>query len=145
MTHIPYKGGAPAVADLVGGQISMSFLGLPPTLPHVKAGKLRALAVTTAKRAPAAPDVPTMEEAGLPGFDTSVWFGVFVPAATPKDIIAKLNNEISKGLNRPDVKARLADQGLEAMGNSTAQFDAFFKAEIAKYAKIIKDSGAKAD
>lgn len=145
LVHVPYKGAAPAVADLLGGQISMSFLGLPAILPHAKAGKLRALAVSTAGRAPAAPDVPTMEEAGLPGFDISVWFGVYVPAGTPKDVIAKLNSEISKTLNRPDMKKRLAGQGLEVVGNSAEQFNAFFRTEIVKYAKIIKDSGAKAD
>jgi len=145
MVHVPYKGAAPAVADLLGGQISMSFLGLPAILPHAKAGKLRALAVSTAGRAPGAPHVPTMEEAGLPGFDISVWFGVYVPAGTPKDVIAKLNGEISKGLNRPDMKKRLENQGFEVVGNSAERFDAFFRAEIVKYARIIKDSGAKAD
>ena len=145
MVHVPYKGGAPALADVLGGQISMFFAGMPPAMPLVKAGKLRALAVTTAKRSPAAPDVPTMEEAGVPGFDISIWFGVYVPTGAPKDVIAKLASDMSKALNRPDVKQRLAEQGLETVGNSTEQFSAFFRAEIVKYAKIIKDSGAKAD
>ncbi len=145
ITHVPYKGGAPAVTDLVGGQISMFFGGMPIVMPHVKAGRLRALAVTVTKRSPAAPDVPTMEEAGVPGFEITNWFGVYVPAGTPKAVIAKLNTEMSRVLNLPDVKQRLAEQGLETVGNSVEQFDAFFKAEILKYAKIIKDSGARAD
>ena len=145
ITHVPYKGGAPAVTDLVGGQISMFFAGMPIVMPHVKAGRLRALAVTATKRSPAAPDVPTMEEAGVPGFDISNWFGVYVPAATPKAVIAKLNSEMSRVLNLADVKERLAEQGLETVGNSVEQFDAFFRAEILKYDKIIRESGARPD
>jgi len=145
LLHVPYKGAPPALADLLGGQVSIYFSGMPPVMPHVKAGRLRALAVTTVKRSPAAPDIPTMAEAGMPGFDISNWFGVFVPAATPRDRVVKLNREISKALQRQDVKERLADQGLETVGNSTEQFSAFFKAEIAKYAGIIKASGARAD
>ena len=145
ITHVPYKGGAPAVTDLVGGQISMFFAGMPIVMPHVKAGRLRALAVTVTRRSPAAPDVPTMEEAGVPGFDISNWFGVYVPAATPKAVIAKLNSEMSRVLNLADVKERLAEQGLETVGNSVEQFDAFFKAEILKYDKIIRESGARPD
>src|SRR5436853_514954 len=136
ITHVPYKGGAPAVTDLVGGQISMFFAGMPIVMPHVKAGRLRALAVTVTKRSPAAPDVPTMEEAGVPGFDISNWFGVYVPAATPKAVIAKLNSEMSRVLNLADVKERLAEQGLETVGNSVEQFDAFFRAEVLKYASL---------
>src|SRR6266513_868674 len=109
ITHVPYKGGAPAVTDLVGGQISMFFAGMPIVMPHVKAGRLRALAVTVTKRSPAAPDVPTMEEAGVPGFDISNWFGVYVPAATPKAVIAKLNSEMSRVLNLADVKERMVE------------------------------------
>ena len=145
ITHVPYKGGAPAVTDLVGGQISMFFAGMPIVMPHVKAGRLRALAVTVTRRSPAAPDVPTMEEAGVPGFDISNWFGVYVPAATPKAVIAKLNSELSRVLNLADVKERLAEQGLETVGNSVEQFDAFFRAEILKYDKIIRESGARPD
>src|SRR5438874_1247395 len=145
ITHVPYKGGAPAVTDLVGGQISMFFAGMPIVMPHVKAGRLRALAVTVTRRSPAAPEVPTMEEAGVPGFDISNWFGVYVPAATPKAVIAKLNSEMSRVLNLADVKERLAEQGLETVGNSVEQFDVFFRAEILKYAKIIRESGARPD
>jgi len=143
ITHVPYKGGAPAVTDLVGGQISMFFVGMPIVMAHVKAGRLRALAVTVTRRSPAAPDVPTMQEAGVPGFEITNWFGVYVPAGTPKGVIVKLNTGMSRVLNLPDVKQRLADQGLETVGNSVEQFDAFFRAEILKYARIIRQSGAR--
>ena len=143
--HVPYKGAPAVLADVLGGQVSMFFAGMPPAMPHVKTGRLRALAVTTAKRSPAAPEIPTMEEAGVPGFDISNWFGVFVPAATPKDVIAKLNREISKALQLKDVRERMADQGLETVGNTSEQFSAFLRAEIAKYAKLIQVSGARAD
>jgi tripartite-type tricarboxylate transporter receptor subunit TctC len=145
MVHVPYKGGAPAVTDLLAGQVSMFFAGMPPAMPHVKAGKLRAIAVTTTKRSPAAPEVPTMEEAGVPGFDITNWFGVFVPAGTPKPIIAKLAAEIGQALTRAEVKESLTAQGVQVGGTSTEEFSRFYRAEIAKYAKIIKDSGARAD
>ena len=145
MTHIPYKGAAPALVDVLGGQVTMFFSGMPPAMPHVKSGKLRAIAVTTPKRSPAAPDVPTMTEAGIQGFDISNWFGVFAPAGTPEEILNKLNAEIVKALNLPDVKERLASQGAEVVGNSRAEFQKFIAAEMAKYSKLIKESGAKAD
>ena len=145
MTHVPYKGAAPALVDLLGGQVTMFFSGMPPAMPHVKSGKLRAIAVTTPKRSPAAPDVPTMAEAGIQGFDISNWFGVFAPAGTPEDVMNRLNAEIVKALALPDVKERLASQGAETVGNSRAEFRAFIAAEMAKYARLIKDSGAKAD
>lgn len=145
MVHVPYKGAAPALADLLGGQVSMFFSGMPPAMTHVKSGKLRALAVTTPKRSPAAPDVPTMAEAGIPGFDISNWFGVFAPAGTPEDILNKLNAEIVKALALPDVKERLAGVGAETVGNSRAEFAAFIDKEIAKYAKLARESGAKVE
>jgi tripartite-type tricarboxylate transporter receptor subunit TctC len=145
MVHVPYKGGAPAVTDLLAGQVSMFFAGMPPAMPHVKAGKLRAIAVTTTKRSPAAPEVRTMEEAGVPGFDITNWFGVFVPAGTPKPIIAKLAGEIGQALLRPEVKESLTAQGVQVGGTSTEDFSSFYRAEILKYAKIIKDSGARAE
>ena len=145
MTHIPYKGAAPALVDVLGGQVTMFFSGMPPAMPHVKSGKLRAIAVTTPKRSSAAPDVPTMSEAGIPGFDISNWFGVFAPAGTPEEILNKLNAEIVKALNLPDVKERLASQGAEVVGNSRADFQKFIAAEMAKYSKLVKESGAKAD
>ena len=143
--HVPYKGAAPALTDLLGGHVVMFFSGMPPAMPHVKAGKLRAIAVSTAKRSPAAPDVPTVAESGVRDFDISTWFGVLVPAATPKEIVAKLNAEISRALTLPDVKERLAREGAETAPNSPEQFGRFVQSEIAKFAKIIKESGARAD
>src|SRR3989454_2955765 len=115
ITHVPYKGGAPAVTDLVGGQISMFFAGMPIVMPHVKAGRVRALPVTGTRRAPAAPGVPTLGETGGPGFDISNWFGVYLPAAKPKTLIAEMKSEMSRALKPADVQERLAQQGLETV------------------------------
>lgn len=145
MTHVPYKGAAPALTDVVGAQVTMFFSGMPPAMGYVKANKLRALAVTTPRRSPAAPDVPTMEEAGIAGFDISNWFGVLAPAGTPSDVLDRLNAEVVKALAQPAVKAKLAEQGAEAVGNTRAEFAAFIQAEKAKYAKLVKMSGAKAE
>lgn len=145
ITHIPYKGAAPALTDLLGGHVVMFFSGMPPAMPHVKAGKLRAIAVSTAKRSPAAPEVPTVAESGVRDFDISTWFGVFAPAATSKDIIGKLNAEISRALTLPDVRERLAREGAETAPNSPEQFGKFIQSEIAKFARIIRESGARAD
>jgi len=145
ITHVPYKGAAPALTDLLGGHVVMFFSGMPPAMPHVKAGKLRAIAVSTAKRSPAAPAVPTVAESGVRDFDISTWFGVFAPAATPRDIIGRLNAEISRALTLPDVRARLAREGAETAPNSPEQFGKFIQSEIAKFARIIRESGARAD
>ncbi len=145
ITHVPYKGAAPALTDLLGGHVVMFFSGMPPAMPHVKAGKLRAIAVSTAKRSPAAPDVPTVAESGVRDFDISTWFGVFAPAATSRDIIGKLNAEISRALTLPDVRERLAREGAETAPNSPEQFGKFIQSEIAKFARIIRESGARAD
>lgn len=145
ITHVPYKGAGPAIGDLLGGQVSMFFSGMPPAIPHVKGGKLRALAVTTRTRSPAAPEAPTMAEAGVPGFDISNWFAYFVPAGTPKEIVSKLSTELARVLKLADVKEKLASQGAETVGNSPEQLGQFVRAESAKYAKLIKESGAKAD
>jgi tripartite-type tricarboxylate transporter receptor subunit TctC len=142
---VPYKGAAPALTDLLGGHVVMFFSGMPPAMPHVKAGKLRAIAVSTATRSPAAPEVPTVAESGVRDFDISTWFGVLVPAATPKDVIGKLNGEISRALTLPDVRERLAREGAETAPNSPEQFGKFIQAEIEKFARIIKESGARAD
>jgi tripartite-type tricarboxylate transporter receptor subunit TctC len=143
--HVPYKGSSPAVADLLGGQVQMMFDNMPVSLPHVKAGKLRALAVTSMTRSAALPDVPTMDEEGLKGFDATSWFGLLAPAGTPKDIVAKLNAAAVKALASPEMRERLAAQGADPVGNTPDQFAAFIKAEIDKWAKIVKASGARVD
>ena len=145
MTHVPYKGAAPAMNDLIGGQIQLMFDNLASSLGQVKAGRIRALAVTTAKRTPLAPDLPTIAESGLPGFDISTWFGIFVPAGTPRDVVAKLHAEFTAALAMPDVRERMLSLGAEPVGNSPAQFADYIRAEADKYARVIKASGAKAD
>jgi tripartite-type tricarboxylate transporter receptor subunit TctC len=145
MQHVPYKGSAPAVADLIGGQTAIMFDNMPSVMPHVKAGKLRALAVTTAKRSPALPDVPTIAESGVPGYDTSSWFGLLAPVGTPADVVAKLNAAIAKALADPDVKTKLAEQGAEPHPEKPEQFAAFIASETAKWGKVVKESGASVD
>ena len=145
ITHIPYKGGAPATQALLAGDTQFMFDNLANAMPQVKAGKLKALAVTTAERSKLAPDLPTMAEAGLPGFDISTWFGLFAPAGTPKEIIAKWNAEVAKILNSQEMRDKLIAQGAEPSPMTPEQFAAFVKSEIPKYAKIIKASGAKVD
>ena len=139
-THIPYKGSGPMATDLLGGQISMSFDTITPVLPHIKAGKLRALAVTTARRSSALPDVPTLEESGLKGFDIGTWFGVLAPAATPKDILARLNTEMVKVIQSPDFRKRMAEIGAEPIGNSAEQMAAQIRSETEKFARLVKEA-----
>ncbi len=139
-SHIPYKGSGPLATDLLGGQITMSFDTVTPVLPHIKAGKLRALAVTTAKRSSALPDVPTLEEAGLKGFDIGTWFGVLAPAATPKDILVRLNTEMVKVIQSPEFRKRMDEIGAEPIGNSAEQMAAQIKSETDKFAKLVKDA-----
>lgn len=141
IVHIPYKGANPALTDLLAGRLSLAFETMPSALTHVKAGKLRALAVNGARRSPAMPDLPTMTEAGVPGYESTAWFGIVAPAATPKEIITKLNTEIVKILRMPDVKERLSTQGTELVGSTPEEFDAHIKREIAKWGKVIKDAG----
>jgi tripartite-type tricarboxylate transporter receptor subunit TctC len=138
--HIPYKGSGPLVTDLLGGQITMSFDTVTPVLPHIKAGKLRPLAVTTAKRSSALPDVPTLDEAGLKGFNIGTWFGVLAPAATPKDIVARLNAEMVKIIQSPEFRKRMGEIGAEPIGDSTDQMAAQIKSETEKFAKLVKDA-----
>lgn len=145
LTHIPYKGGALAMNDVIAGQIQMLFGTLLLTNPHVKAGRLRSLAVTTAKRAPAAPELPTMMEAGVPGYEVMQWYGILAPAKVPAAIIDKLSKEIARGLHEPDVKPRLAADGSDAVGNTPAEFGAHIRSEVAKWAKLVKQLGLKAD
>jgi tripartite-type tricarboxylate transporter receptor subunit TctC len=143
LVHVPYKGAGPVMPDLIGGHVPMFFSGMPPAMPHVKAGKLRGLAVTTTKRSPAAPDVPTMGESGVPGFDISNWFAYFVPSGTPGDVIARLNSEVNRGLMQPDVREKLAIVGAEAIGTSPEELAKFVRAETEKFARLVKLSGAK--
>jgi tripartite-type tricarboxylate transporter receptor subunit TctC len=145
MTHVPYKGSAPALQDLLGGQVQLMFDNLPPSLPQIKAGKLRALAVTSLTRAPALPDVPTIAESGLPGFEASSWFGILAPAGTPPAIIAKVNAEVAKWLASPEGKDKLVAIGANAGGGSPEDFARHIQAETAKWAKVVKESGAKVD
>ncbi len=145
MVHVPYKGAAPALADLLGGQVQLMFSTMPPALPHVKDGKLRALAVTSAKRSPAAPELPTVDEIALPGFEANTWHGVVVPAGTPETIVARLNREIVAILHLPEVVERLSGQGAEPVGSTPQEFAAYIKSEALKWAKVVRDSGAKAE
>jgi tripartite-type tricarboxylate transporter receptor subunit TctC len=145
MVHVPYKGSAPALADLMGGQIQLMFDNMPSALPQVKAGKLRALAVTSAKRSPAAPDVPTMAEAGVPGFEATAWFALFAPAGTPGDIVTQLNTTIAKHLTAPDMRDRLLTMGGEFNPMTPEQFAAFIRAESVKWGEVVKKSGARID
>lgn len=143
LVHVPYKGAGPAMPDLIGGHVAMFFSGMPPAIPHVRAGKLRAIAVTTTRRSPSAPEVPTMQEGGVAGFDISNWFGYFVPAGTPSDVIEKLNIEVNRALRLQDVKEKLANVGAEVVAGSPQELMQFWKAESDKFAQLIKASGAK--
>ncbi len=145
MIHIPYKGSGPAVTDLLAGQVSMMFDNIPSALPHIKSGKLRALATTGAKRDPALPDLPTIAEAGVPGYESGVWFGLMVPAGTPKDVIARLNAEAVKGARSPEFVKRMTDLGYNIIPGSADSMTDLIKQEIARWTPIVKASGAKVD
>jgi len=145
MTHVPYKGAAPAMQDLIGGQIQLMFDNLASSLAQVRAGKVRALAVTTSKRSALAPELPTIAESGLPGFDINTWFGIFVPAATPREIVERLHAEFTRALAAPDARERMLNLGAEPVGSTPEAFAAYIRGETAKYARVIKASGARAD
>jgi len=145
MVHVPYKGSAPALNDLISGQVQLMFDNMPSALPQVKGGTLKALAVTSATRSPAMPDLPTVAEAGVPGFEASSWFGIFAPAGTPKEIVDKLQAEIARILKTPEMAERLAQQGAAPVGNTSAEFTAYTQAEFKKWADVVKASGAKVD
>ena len=138
--HVPYKGSGPAVTDLIGGQVQMMFDTVPPSLPHIKSGKLRPLAVTTAKRSAALPDVPTLSEAALPGFEVTTWFGALAPAKTPPEIVTRLNGAIVKILAMPDVQKRLLEAGAEPVGSTAEEMAARIRREIEGYGKIVRQA-----
>lgn len=145
MTHIPYKGAGPAMQDLIGGRIQLMFDNLASSLGQIRAGKVRALAVTTAQRTSLAPQLPTIAESGLPGFDISTWFGVFLPAHAPPDVVERLHAEFARALAAPDVREKLAILGAEPVGSTPEEFAAYIRSEARKYAAVIKASGARAD
>lgn len=138
--HVPYKGSGPLTTDLLGGQIAMSFDTITPVLPHIKAGKLRALAVTTGKRSSTLPEVPTLDEAGMKGFNLGTWFGILAPVATPKEVVVRLNTEIVKIINSPDFRKKMEEIGAEPIGNSSDQMAKQIKDDTDRYAKLVKDA-----
>ena len=145
MTHIPYKGRQMAIPDLIGGQIQLMFDNMPSALPMAREGKIRAVAQTSAKRSAAAPDIPTVAESGLPGFEATSWFALFAPAGTPREVIARLNAEVLRVFRLPEVQDRLKQLGLDAVLSSPEELARYQQGEIAKWAKVVKDSGAKAE
>ena len=145
MVHVPYKGGPPALTDLIAGQVNVMFETGPGALPHVKSGKLKAIAVGGSKRSAAMPNLSTVAESGYPGFEAVAWIGISAPTGTPKEIITKLNSEIVKIVHLPDIKERFLGLGAESVGNTPEEFAIYLKAEIAKWGKVVKDSGAKVD
>ena len=145
MTHVPYKGIAPALVDVISGQVNMAFASMISGLPHAKSGKTRALAVTGAHRSPAAPELPTMIEAGVRGYESSTWYGLLAPQATPRAIVVKLSREVVAIINLPEVKSNLLAEGAEPVGNTPEQFGEFIKSEIAKWGKVIRAAGLRAE
>ena len=144
-THVPYKGAAQATTDLIGGQVQLSMSSVPTLIGHIRSGKMRPIAVTSLTRVDDIPQVPTIAESGYKGFETVTWFGFVAPANTPKDIVTRLNAEINKALQSPDVKKKLSDQGADILGGSPEKFGALIKSDIAYWAPVIKESGAKLD
>jgi len=144
MVHIPYKGAAPATTDLLAGQVSLMFNNMLSAMPQVKNGRLRAVAVTSNKRSTALPDLPTIAET-VPGYEASGWYAALAPAATPRELISKINNDMNRIMRMPDVTQRLAGDGVEAVGTTPEQFGNYLRSEIAKWGKVVKASGAKAD
>ena len=145
ITHVPYKGSAPAVTDLIAGQVHVMFDNTPNVLPHVKAGKLKALAVSSKSRTGQAPELPTVDEAGVPGYDVSVWFGVLTVAGTPREIVQRLNTEMVKLLTSAEVKERFGKLGVDVVAGTPEQFAQFLKSEVARWAKVVQDANIKAD
>ncbi len=145
IVHIPYKGSAPALTDLMAGQVSVMWDNLPASMPYIKAGRLRAIAITSAARYPGLPELPTIAESGVPGYEASAWFGVVAPAAMPREAITRLNTEINRAVNLPDMKERFAQQGAIPAPGTPEDFASWIRAEIAKWGKVVKASGAKVE
>ena len=145
ITHVPYKGSTPAITDTMSGQVQLTFTGIPSVMTQMKAGRLRPIGVTSLKRAAALPDVPTIAESGVPGYEVNPWFGVLLPARAPQPLVSRINAEILKVLQLPATRDRFAGEGFEAAGNTPAQFAAYIKSEQVKWAKVIKDAGIRAD
>ena len=145
IVHVPYKGSGPALADLLGGQVSVMFDNLTSSIGHVRGGRLRALAITSASRFPALPDLPTMQESGVAGYEASAWFGILVPKGTPREIVSRLNAEVNAAVSQPDAREKLLQQGAIANPISPDQFGVFIRNEIAKWGKVVKASGAKVE
>ncbi|HWP90434.1 MAG TPA: tripartite tricarboxylate transporter substrate-binding protein, partial [Burkholderiales bacterium] len=145
LIHVPYKGGAPSVSAVIGGEVQMAIESPPPIVPQVKAGKLRALGAARSTRSPLLPDVPTVGEAGLPGFEVGSWYGFHAPAGTPKPVIDKLHAEMVKAMNTPELRERFAAVGADTVANTPAQYGAFVEAELKKWGAVIKAMGVKAD
>ncbi len=144
IVHVPYKGNSPALTDTIGGQVEMIFSGVPALLPHIKSGRLRAIAIGSLKRFPALPDVPTIDASGLKGYEATTWFGLMAPAKTPKDIVARLNTEIARIEATREVHDRFMNEGIEPIGGTPEQFGAFIRDEIDKYAKVVKATNLRA-
>jgi len=145
ITHVPYKSGPPAIADLLGGQVAMMVENMPGTMPYVRSGKLRALAVTSSTRSPLAPALPTMSEAGVPGYEVIGWTGVLVPKGTPAEIVTRLHAELARILRTPEMRERMAALGAEPVGNTPEEFGAFIRAEMAQWGRIIKEKGVRSE
>jgi tripartite-type tricarboxylate transporter receptor subunit TctC len=145
VTHVPYKGSAPAVTDLIAGQVQVMFDNTPNVLPHVKAGKLKALAVSSKAHTPQAPEIPSVDEAGVPGYDVTVWFGVLAPAGTPRDIVQRLNREMVNILHSSEVRERFAKAGVQVAASSPEEFQRFLNSEVSRWAQVVKAANIKAD
>ena len=145
VVHVPYKGATPALTDLIAGQVVMFMGNLPPAIGHIKSGRVKALAVTTAQRSALVPDIPTVAESGLPGFETVAWFGIFAPTGTPPEIVQRLADETAKAVQRPDIREAIANLGGEPVGNAPAAFAAIVKSDLAKWRKVVSDANVRVD
>ncbi|MBL8379279.1 MAG: tripartite tricarboxylate transporter substrate binding protein [Burkholderiales bacterium] len=145
LTHVPYKGSAPAVTDLIGGQVQAMFDNVPNVAAHVRAGKLRALAITSGKRSPAMPDIPTVDEAGVPGYQVSVWFGLVAPSGTPRDAVTRLNTEINRVLALPEVRERFGGSGIDIVGGAPETFGNLVREQVATWGKVVREGNIRAD